>query len=147
MGLDKEAMEFNEKQKRLQEYYQTEGRHLSRVEDELHKLNISLGFLIDTIMKWIEDEDRRRKEDRKRSTYGIWDSQQNRTQRDRPDDYGYNYDYLANTKPYRAPVWPKGQPGSNRGSPRRSGGPRNEPVPPSDRDPFDEGTEDGKASN
>ena len=58
MPLDREAQEFNEKQKRLQEYYQTEGRGLSRVEDEL-----------------------------RRSTYGMWDPQKYRTKRDEYSKY------------------------------------------------------------
>jgi hypothetical protein len=81
MELDKEAREFNEKQKRLHEYYETEGRHLSRVEDELKKVNNSLGFLIDTLLKYLEDEEKRRKEDYRRSTYGMHDPVHYRTQR------------------------------------------------------------------
>lgn len=86
MGLDKEAQEFNEKQKRLQEYYQTEGRGLSRVEDELKKVNTSLGFLIDTILRFIEDEQKRREEEHRRSTYGLYDPFKYRTQRGYSDD-------------------------------------------------------------
>jgi hypothetical protein len=126
MSLSQEAQEFNEKQKRLQEYYQTEGRGLSRVEDELRKVNISLGYLIDTLLQWIEDEAKRREDEHRRSTYGMWDPLKNRTQRGeyRPiyGEYGY----------------PRNEPWKN---------PR---VPPydrdrdPDRDSFDEGVGDGK---
>ena len=130
MALSQEAQEFNEKQKRLQEYYQTEGRGLSHVEDELKKMNNSLGYLIDLILQWIEDEQKRRDEEHRRSSYGMWDAQKHRTKR---DDY---------SEPWRTPGWTKYDP---QGGPhtRRSGGPRNEPIPPydpdTDRGPFDEG--------
>jgi len=147
MALSQEAHEFNEQQKRYREnahlHKHTAGADHKEMMAELKRLNNSIGFLIDTVVQWIKDEEKRREDEHRRSTYGMWDSQKYRTQRD-------GYDYLANTKPYRAPVWPKGQPGSNRGSPR------NEPVPPydpntdpdrDDRDFFDEGTEDGKGQN
>ena len=129
MPLDREAQEFNEKQKRLQEYYQTEGRGLSRVEDELKRLNTTLGYLLDTILQWIEDEAKRRYDENRRSTYGMWDPQKYRTKR---DDY---------SEPWRTPGWTKHE-GPHT---RRSGGPRNEPIPPydpdtdPDRDSFDAG--------
>ena len=128
MPLDREAQEFNEKQKRLQEYYQTEGRGLSRVEDELKRLNTTLGYLLDTILQWIEDEAKRREDEHRRSTYGMWDPQKYRTKRD---------EYSKYEQPWRTPGWTRHDP----------------PVPPYDpakdldRDSFDEGVEDGKEEN
>ena len=128
MALDREAQEFNEKQKRLQEYYQTEGRGLSRVEDELKRLNTTLGYLLDTILQWIEDEAKRRYDENRRSTYGMWDPQKYRTKRD---------EYSKYEQPWRTPGWTRHDP----------------PVPPYDpakdldRDSFDEGVEDGKEEN
>ena len=128
MPLDREAQEFNEKQKRLQEYYQTEGRGLSRVEDELKRLNTTLGYLLDTILQWIEDDRKRRYDENRRSTYGMWDPQKYRTKRD---------EYSKYEQPWRTPGWTKHDP----------------PVPPYDpakdldRDSFDEGVEDGKEEN
>ena len=128
MALDREAQEFNEKQKRLQEYYQTEGRGLSRVEDELKRLNNSIGFLIDTVIQWIKDEEKRREDELRRSTYGMWDPQKYRTKRDAYSQYDpWNH----------TPSWTRHDP----------------PVPPYDptKDPdrgsFDEGVEDGKEEN
>ena len=128
MALDREAQEFNDKQKRLQEYYQTEGRGLSRVEDELKRLNTTLGYLLDTILQWIEDEAKRRYDENRRSTYGMWDPQKYRTKRD---------EYSKYEQPWRTPGWTRHDP----------------PVPPYDpakdldRDSFDEGVEDGKEEN
>jgi len=128
MPLDREAQEFNEKQKRLQEYYQTEGRGLSRVEDELKRLNTTLGYLLDTILQWIEDDRKRRYDENRRSTYGMWDPQKYRTKRD---------EYSKYEQPWRTPGWTRHDP----------------PVPPYDpakdldRDSFDEGVEDGKEEN
>jgi len=128
MALDREAQEFNEKQKRLQEYYQTEGRGLSRVEDELKRLNTTLGYLLDTILQWIEDDRKRRYDENRRSTYGMWDPQKYRTKRD---------EYSKYEQPWRTPGWTRHDP----------------PVPPYDpakdldRDSFDEGVEDGKEEN
>ena len=103
MGLDQGAQEFNEKQKRLQEYYQTEGRGLSRVEDELKKVNNSLGFLIDTLLKWIEDEEKRRGEERRRSSYGMYDPFKHRTQRGHEDDRWAGWAEGKYREPYRNP--------------------------------------------
>ena len=128
MPLDREAQEFNEKQKRLREYHETEGRHLSRVEDELKRLNTTLGYLLDTILQWIEDDRKRRYDENRRSTYGMWDPQKYRTKRD---------EYSKYEQPWRTPGWTRHDP----------------PIPPYDpnRDPdrgsFDEGAEDGKEEN
>ena len=128
MPLDREAQEFNEKQKRLQEYYQTEGRGLSRVEAELKRLTTTLGYLLDTILQWIEDDRKRRYDENRRSTYGMWDPQKYRTKRD---------EYSKYEQPWRTPGWTRHDP----------------PVPPYDpakdldRDSFDEGVEDGKEEN
>jgi hypothetical protein len=103
MGLDKEAQEFNEKQKRLQEYYQTEGRHLSRVEDELKKVNNSLGFLIDTLLKYLEDEEKRREEEHRRSSYGMYDPFKHRTQRGHDSDRWSEWAADKYREPYRNP--------------------------------------------
>lgn len=129
MALDKEAEEFNEKQKRLREYYQTEGRGLSRVEDELRKVNTSLGYLIDTILQWIEDEAKRREDEHRRSTYGMWDPMKNRTQRGeyRPIYGEYGYPQPTRNEPWRSPRVPPYDPDRDR-----------------DRDSFDEGVGDGK---
>ncbi len=131
MALSEEAHEFNEQQKRYREnahlHKHTAGADHKEMMAELKRLNNSIGFLLDTFIQWIKDEEKRREDEHRRSTYGMWDSQKYRTQRD-------GYDYLANTKPWR----------------------RVEPVPPydpntdpdrDDRDFFDEGTEDGKGQN
>jgi hypothetical protein len=128
MPLDREAQEFNEKQKRLQEYYQTEGRGLSRVEDELRKVNISLGYLIDTLLQWIEDEAKRREDEHRRSTYGMWDPLKNRTQRGEYRPIYGEYGYPRNEPWKSTPVAPY--------DPERD--------PDRDRDSFDEGVGDGK---
>ena len=39
MGLSREAQEFNARQKRSNEYYDTAGRGLGRIEEELKTLN------------------------------------------------------------------------------------------------------------
>jgi hypothetical protein len=139
MTLSQEALEFNEKQKRLREYYQTEGRGLDRLEDELKKLRQTIdnhmGFLIDTLLKWIEDDERRKKEEYKRSSYGMWDPYTQRTRR----DYGYER--------YEPQTWP--------GVTTRRSGLSDEPIPPydpdkdfdPDKDSFDEGAEEGKGND
>ena len=125
MGLDKEAHEFNEDQKKRRMYYDTEGRHLSRVEDELKRLNNSLGFLIDMLQQWFEDEEKRREDEYRRSTYGMYDPFKYRTKR------GHTY----------TPMWEDWAQSKYSGE---------QPVPPYDpsrdydRGSFDEGTEDGK---
>lgn len=125
MGLDKEAHEFNEDQKKRRMYYDTEGRHLSRVEDELKRLNNSLGFLIDMLQQWFEDEEKRREDEYRRSTYGMYDPFKYRTKRGHTD----------------TPMWEDWAQSKYSGE---------QPVPPYDpsrdydRGSFDEGTEDGK---
>ena len=125
MGLDKEAHEFNEDQKKLRMYYDTEGRHLSRVEDELKRLNNSLGFLIDMLQQWFEDEEKRREDEYRRSTYGMYDPFKYRTKRGHTD----------------TPMW------EDWAQRKYSGDQPVSPYDPSrdpDRGSFDEGTEDGK---
>lgn len=124
MGLDKEAQEFNEKQKRLQEYYQTEGRHLSRVEDELKKVNNSLGFLIDMLQQWMEDEEKRRKQEYRRSTYGMYDPYQDRTQRGSDDHRWSGIAADGNRhEPYRNPFKQRPHRGANQPSDPNDGQP------------------------
>lgn len=125
MGLDKEAHEFNEDQKKRRMYYDTEGRHLSRVEDELKRLNNSLGFLIDMLQQWFEDEEKRREDEYRRSTYGMYDPFKYRTKRGHTD----------------TPMW------EDWAQSKYSGEQPVSPYNPSrdyDRGSFDEGTEDGK---
>ena len=106
MTTPEEKHEFNEDQKKRRLYYETEGRHLSRVEDELKKLNNSLGFLIDMIQQWFEDEEKRREEEYRRSSYGMYDPFKHRTQRG-PSDSGDRWSEWASDKmrrePYRNP--------------------------------------------
>ena len=106
MTTPEEKHEFNEDQKKRRLYYETEGRHLSRVEDELKKLNNSLGFLIDMIQQWMEDEEKRREEEYRRSSYGMYDPFKHRTQRG-PSDSGDRWSEWASDKmrrePYRNP--------------------------------------------
>ena len=133
MSLSEEAHEFNEAQKRYREqehlHKHTVGADHKELMDELKRLNNSIGFLIDTVIQWIKDEEKRREDEHRRSTYGMWDPQKYRTQRD----------YYS--EPWRTPGWTKHE-GPHT---RRSGGPRNEPIPPydpdtnPDRDSFDEG--------
>ena len=113
MGLSEEAQEFNDDQKKRRLYYETEGRHLSRVEDELKKLHNSLGFLIDMLQQWMEDEEKRRKEEYRRSTYGMYDPYKYRTQRG-PDDHS-RWQWSGATErnirdPYRNPFKRTGPP-------------------------------------
>ena len=44
--LSREARLFNERQQRSNEYYDTAGRGLGRIEDELRRLNTNLAILI-----------------------------------------------------------------------------------------------------
>ena len=132
MPLDREAQEFNEKQKRYREqehlHKHTGGADHRELMDELKRLNNSIGFLLDTILQWIEDEAKRRYDENRRSTYGMWDPQKYRTKRD---------EYSKYEQPWRTPGWTRHDP----------------PVPPYDpakdldRDSFDEGVEDGKEEN
>lgn len=129
MTLDKEAREFNEDQKTRHMYYETEGRGLSRIEDELRQLRKTLdnhlGFLIDTLLKWIEDDQRNRDDEYRRSTYGMYDPFKYRTKRGHSD----------------TPMW------EDWAQRKYSGDQPVSPYDPSrdpDRGSFDEGTEDGK---
>ena len=125
MGLDKEAHEFNEDQKKRRMYYDTEGRHLSRVEDELKRLKNSLGFLIDMLQQWFEDEEKPREDEYRRSTYGMYDHFKYSTKRGHTD----------------TPMW------EDWAQRKYSGEQPVSPYNPSrdyDRGSFDEGTEDGK---
>ena len=132
MGLSEEAQEFNEAQKRYREaehlHKYTAGRDHRELMDELRRLHNSIGFLIDTVIQWIKDEEKRREDEHRRSTYGMWDPQKYRTKR---DEYS-KYDPWNHT-----PSWTRHDP----------------PVPPYDptKDPdrgsFDEGVEDGKEEN
>ena len=136
MSLSQEAHEFNERQKRYREnehlHKYTAGSDHRELMDELKRLNNSIGFLIDTVIQWIKDEEKRREDELRRSTYGMWDPQKYRTKR---DEYA-QYDPWNHT-----PSWTRYE-GPHT---RRSGGPRNEPIPPydpdtdPDRDSFDEG--------
>jgi hypothetical protein len=49
--LSREAQEFNARQKRSKEYYDTAGRGLSRIEDELRRLNTNFAILIAAVEK------------------------------------------------------------------------------------------------
>ena len=116
MGLSEEAQEFNEDQKKRRLYYETEGRHLSRVEEELKKVNNSLGFLIDTLLKYLEDEEKRREEEHRRSTYGMYDPFKHRTQRGFSDSSDRWSEWAADKyqrEPYRNPYkrsWRRDEP-------------------------------------
>ena len=52
--LSREAQEFNARQKRSNEYYSTAGRGLSRIEDELRRLNTNMALLIAVVEKLIQ---------------------------------------------------------------------------------------------
>ena len=77
MALSEEAHEFNERQKRYREqehlHKHMGGADHRELMDELKRLNNSIGFLLDTILQWIEDEAKRREDEHRRSTYGMWD--------------------------------------------------------------------------
>ena len=77
MSLSQEAHEFNEQQKRYREnehlHKHTAGADHRELMDELKRLNNSFGCLIDTVIEWIKDEEKRREDEHRRSTYGMWD--------------------------------------------------------------------------
>ncbi len=52
--LNRAAREFNERQQRSVEYYDTAGRGLSRIEDELRRLNTNIAILIAVVEKLIQ---------------------------------------------------------------------------------------------
>ena len=52
--LSREAREFNERQKRSNEYYDTAGRGLGRIEDELRRLNTNMAILITVVEKLVQ---------------------------------------------------------------------------------------------
>ena len=78
MGLSEEAQEFTEAQKRYREnehlHKYTTGRDHRELMEELKKVNNSLGFLIDTLLKYLEDEE-------KTTDEGFYV----------PSSWGYNY--------------------------------------------------------
>ena len=51
MVLNRQAEEFNARQKRSNEYYATAGRGLGRIEDELRRLNTNMAVLIAAVEK------------------------------------------------------------------------------------------------
>ena len=120
MGLDKEAQEFNEAQKRYREnehlHKYTTGRDHRELMEELKKVNNSLGFLIDTLLKYLEDEEKRREEEHRRSTYGMYDPFKHRTQRGFSDSSDRWSEWAADKyrrEPYRNPYkrsWRRDEP-------------------------------------
>ena len=52
--LNREAREFNERQQRSNEYYDTAGRGLGRIEDELRRLNTNFAILIAAVEKLVQ---------------------------------------------------------------------------------------------
>ena len=52
--LSREARQFNERQQRSNEYYNTAGRGLSRIEDELRRLNTNMAILIAVVEKLVQ---------------------------------------------------------------------------------------------
>ena len=52
--LNREAREFNARQQRSNEYYDTAGRGLGRIEDELRRLNTNMALLIAVVEKLIQ---------------------------------------------------------------------------------------------
>ena len=132
MPLSQEAHEFNEAQKRYREnehlHKYTAGADHKEMMGELKRLNDSIGFLIDPLMKWSEDDEKRRADEYRRSTYGMWDPMKYRTKRDEYAGYG-EYGY-PRSQPWRDP-------------PVAPYDPERDP----DRNSFDEGGEDGKEEN
>ena len=63
--LNREARQFNERQQRSNEYYDTAGRGLSRIEDELRMLNTNIAILISVVEKLVQP--RRSSTDQRRS--------------------------------------------------------------------------------
>jgi hypothetical protein len=128
MGLSEEAQEFNEDQKKRRLYYETEGRHLSRVEDAITKLEKSidkhLGYLIDLLQQWMDEEEKRRKEEYRRSTYGMYDPYQHRTQRGSDDHRWSGIAADGNRhEPYRNPFKQRPRRGANQPSDPNDGQP------------------------
>ena len=52
--LNREAREFNARQQRSNEYYDTAGRGLGRIEDELRRLNTNMALLIAVVEKLVQ---------------------------------------------------------------------------------------------
>ena len=52
--LNREAREFNARQQRSNEYYDTAGRGLGRIEDALRRLNTNMALLIAVVEKLIQ---------------------------------------------------------------------------------------------
>jgi hypothetical protein len=102
-----EKHEFNEAQKRYREnehlHKYTTGRDHRELMEELKKVNNSLGFLIDTLLKYLEDEEKRRGEEHRRSTYGMYDPFKHRTQRGHEDDRWAGWAEDKYREPYRNP--------------------------------------------
>jgi hypothetical protein len=126
MSLDREAREFNERQKRYQEqewqHKHMGGKDHREMMEVLNNMERSLGYLIDTFNRWVEAWEKQWEENQRRSSYGLYDPQKYRTQRgghDRDVIEGDAFDMPEDLPPYRNPY-------KNRG-------------------PFDKGTHDGGA--
>ena len=127
MSLDREAREFNERQKRYQEqewqHKHMGGKDHRELMDVLNKIENGLGFLIDALTQWMEDREEQRKADERRSSFGLYDTQKYRTQRggfDRDVIEGDAFDMPEDRPPYTNPY-----------------------TNPAHRGPFDKGTHDG----
>jgi hypothetical protein len=107
MSLDKEAREFNERQKRYQEQ-EWQHKHMAGADHRemmavLNKIENGLGFLIDALTQWMEDREEQRKADERRSSYGLYDPQKYRTQRSGGGISGDAVDMPEDRPPYRNP--------------------------------------------
>ncbi len=94
MSLDKEAREFNERQKRYQEqewqHKHMEGKDHRELMEVLNKIESGLGFLIDTITQWMEDREEQRKANKRRSSYGLYDTHWRKRNKPFDQDGGEN---------------------------------------------------------
>ena len=126
MTLSQEAHEWNEQQKRYREnehlHKYTAGKDHKEMMTVLSSIELALGVLIDTLKDWMEAEEKRLDDERRRSTYGY----AYRTPRSDDDPPPYQTTYTPPTKTVP--------------STRRSGGPRNEPR---GQGSFEQGSFDG----
>jgi hypothetical protein len=126
MSLSQEAQEWNDAQKRYREnahlHKHTTGADHSEMMAVLFKIELGLGVLIDTIKEWVEDEEKRREDERRRATYG------------------YSYGSPRTQRSDSQQEYPTYQP--NPRSARRSGGDRNEP-----NSEFGDGVVDGRGGS
>jgi len=98
MPTNQEKHEFNEAQKRYREnehlHKYTAGKDHKEMMTVLSSIELALGVLIDTIVGWMEAEEKRVEDERKRATYGY----AYRTPRSDVDPPTYRTEYTTPTR-------------------------------------------------